>query len=261
MADGGKGGFIRSLNSLALLAAVIVEIIPVFLSFDPYTPLFFLVLALVQFPLLGRVGLRTVLRTLGPLLALPAGLFLLNLVASAPDTGGGSAALFGVTVAKASLHRAIVLALRSLALIVLSVGYLLVTEPRSLVNALMQQLALSPRFGFSIYVAWNTIPFLRENLRQIRATHRIRLRGRPRTLAEGLMTAVTLLAGAVRHGERASLSMAARGIESEHARARTFLSESRWRARDTLFLAAAAALSAGAAGCLAWRGLFVFGLG
>jgi len=261
MGDRVRRGMIRSINPLALFGAVILEIVPVFLSFDPYTPLVFLVVAVIQFLLLGRVRLQAAAKGLGPLLALPAGLFVLNLFASARVPGEGSVALLGMTVASAALHRAVVLSLRSLALIMLSVGYLLVTEPQALVNALMQQLRLSPRFGFSIYVAWNTIPLLRENLKRITATHQVRLRGRPRSLLEVLMTAVTLLAGAIRHGERASLSMAARGIESERFRARTFLTESRWRGRDTLFLAAAAAFTVGATILLIRGGLFVFGLG
>ncbi len=261
MGDAVRRGILRTINPLSLLAAVFLEIVPVFLSFDPYTPLLFLIVAVIQFLVLGRVRLQTAAQSLGPLLALPVGLFVLNLFASARVPGEESVALLGMTVASTALHRAVVLSLRSLALITLSVGYLLVTEPQALVNALMQQLRLSPRFGFSIYVAWNTIPLLRENLKRIAATHQVRLRGRPRTLSEALMTAVTLLAGAIRHGERASLSMAARGIEAEHPPERTFLTESRWRARDTLFLAAAAAGTGAATIFLVSRGLFVFGLG
>jgi len=261
MGDRAPRGLLRSINPLSLFAAVILEIVPVFLSFDPYTPLVFLIVAMIQFLLLGRVPLPAAAKSLGPLLALPAGLFLLNLFASARVPGDATVSLLGVGVAQAALHRGVVLALRSLALILLSVGYLLVTQPQALVNALMQQLRLSPRFGFSIYIAWNTIPLLRENLKRIGTTHQVRLRGRPSAPSEVLMTAVALLAGAIRHGERASLSMAARGIESERSRERTFLTESLWRRRDTLFLLTAAAVSAGATILLVRRGLFVFGLG
>lgn len=247
------------LNPVANLLITFTALIPVVLSFDAYTPLSFVAFGMVQILLVSRVPMRSLLRVLGPLLVIPAGLFLMNLFFSAPVAHDRIYEFLTLPVRANSLHRALVLSLRSLALIVLSAGYFVATRPQVLVNALMQQLRLSPRVGYALYVAWNTIPLFRENFRQIESAHKIRLRGRRRTLGDLLPTVVTLLAGAIRHAERASLSMAARGIESD--RPRSYLYESRFRIRD----AAAVAISIAVTGIIWYlliaRGLFVFGLG
>jgi energy-coupling factor transport system permease protein len=194
-----------------------------------------------------------------PLAVLPLGLFLLNLFFTnpAPDDTFRDVLIF--TVRERALARAAALGLRSLALIGLSVGYLLTTDPQDLVNALMQQVHLSPRIGYSLYVAWNTIPFLREDLRRIEAAHRIRLRGRRRRIGEALPVAITLLTGAIRHAERASLSMLARGLESEGKR--TYLVTMPWRAVDTIYVVVFSVASAGVFVLLIHLDLFILGLG
>ncbi len=258
-APGGGTGFLARTNPLAHLAATFVLIVPVLLSFDPFTPLVFLGYSLVVILGLGRVGLWRFLRTMAPLLLLPLGLLVLNLFFS---ENPGQTPLFEILfleVTPHSAYRAGVLAGRSLALIVLSVGYLLVTDPLDLVNSLMQQAKLSPRIGFSIYVAWNAIPSLRQNLDRIQKVHRVRLRSKRRSLREALATPVSLLAGAIRHAQRAALSMHARGLDAvEH---RTFLKTSVWRRRDTVYLVVMVAIAAATMYALVGGGLFVFGLG
>jgi energy-coupling factor transport system permease protein len=250
---------IEKISPVARLVVVFVEIVPVILSFDPITPLPFLALALVHMILLGRAPLRRIWQVLVPLAVLPLGLFLLNLFFTSPAPGDTFREVWFLTVRERGLQRAAALGLRSLALIALSVGYLLTTDPLDLVNALMQQVRLSPRIGYSLYVAWNTIPFLREDLRRIEAAHRIRLRGRPRRLGEALPAAVTLLTGAIRHAERASLSMLARGLENEGER--TYLVTMKWRPVDTLYVVIFSVVTGAIFSALIKLDLFVFGLG
>jgi energy-coupling factor transport system permease protein len=248
-----------AISPVAQLAVVCLELVPVLLSYDPWTPLPFVALAFVHTVALGRVPVGRFLAVVLPLASLPLGLFVMNLLFTAPEPGDRMVSVLFIAVRERALERASILALRSLALIMLSVGYMLTTDPLDLVNALMQQAKLSPRVGFSLYVAWNTIPLLREDLRRIDNAHRIRLRGRRRNPGEALAVAITLLAGAIRHAERAALSMSARGLEQ--AAGRTFLNESRWRPKDTAFVAFFALLSAGVLVLLVRSGLFVFGLG
>lgn len=252
-------GLLSRFSPVAHLAAVLLWIVPVFLSFDPVTPLLYIALSVAVVFLLGRVRLPRFALLVLPLLLLPLGLFLLNLLFT--DTAGhpGTSTVLGIAVSSYALHRALIVTIRSTALIVISVGYLLVAEPLELVNSLMQQLRLSPRVGFSIYVAWNTIPRMRADLARIRSIHRVRLHGRERRFADIVPTAVALLSGAIRHAQRASISMAVRGLESETGR--TYLHESRWRTRDSLYLSANALLTSALFALSVAQGWFVFGLG
>lgn len=246
-------------SPVAHLAVVFVYIIPVFLAFDPYTPCAFVVLMLIN--LFGVWHLRPVrlLRLLALMLILPAGLFILNLAFTNTAGHPGTVGLFGTGVNAYSLNRAEVLSLRAFALITISIGYLLVTDPRDLVNALMQQVHLSPRVGFSIYVAWNAIPLLRGDMKRIQEMHRVRLRGRRMIVSDIVPTGISLLAGAIRHAQRAAISMAVRGVESEMPR--SYLKESRWRIADNIFVAGSVAAAAAVWAGLAITGLFVPGLG
>jgi len=100
---------------------------------------------------------------------------------------------------------------------------------------------------------------MRADLARIRSIHRVRLHGRERRFADIVPTAVALLSGAIRHAQRASISMAVRGLESETPR--TFLRESRWRTRDALYFAANVLLTAALFTLSIAEGWFVFGLG
>jgi len=253
-------GTLAYLSPFGHLLVVFTYLMPVLLSFDPVTPVVFLILNLLTLFGLGHVRLRRFLRIMGPLLIFPIGLFVLNLLFT--DTSGHGDQFIRVawlTLNEYALHRALVIALRALSLISISIGYLLVTGPLELVSAMMQQVGLPPRLGFSIFVGWNAIPRFKENLSRIRTVHRIRLRGQSRTFRDLVPTAVTLLADAIRHAQRAAVSMAVRGIEeAEH---RTYLRALPWRVRDWIYLAGNLAVVAGLFAWLIGSGLFVFGLG
>jgi energy-coupling factor transport system permease protein len=253
-------GYLSRISPLAQLLVVIVLLIPVLLSFDPYTPLPYILFGMFQILVLGRVRPAHMARVVLPLAVLPVGLFILNLLFSEVTE---EAIVYGeflfLRITRTSLHRAVVVGLRSLALIVISIGYLLVTDPLALVNALMQQVRLSPRIGFSLYVAWNTVPFLKNDLRRIQQIHRIRLRRSRRSFKNALPVAVTLLSGAIRHAERASVSMWIRGLDK--AENRTFIHLSRWHICDTVYVAVATVVVTLVFALLLRLQLFVFGLG
>ena len=215
--------------------------------------------ALLQLLALGKTPFKRFLKVLAPLSILPLGLFVLNLLFSQSIESEKIFRFLFLSIRENALLRAVVLALRSLSLIVISISYLLAADPMELVNALMQQLSLPPRIGFSIYVAWNTVPFLRQELRRIDYTHKIRMKGKKRSIKQALPTAVALLVGAIRHAERASLSMTARGLEK--SRERTFYTVNRWKIRDTAYLIASVCAIASITIVLINTDLFVFGLG
>ena len=246
-------------SPVARLAVVVLELVPVFLSFDPFSPLPFAALALIHTVFLARVRFSRLARVVLPLAILPISLFVLNLLFTSPEPDDTFRQIWFLLIRERALHRALTLSVRSMAMILLSVGYLLSTDPLELVNALMQQLGLSSRVGYSLYVAWNTMPHLRQDLRRIQAAHRVRLRGRPRRVKDTLPVAVTLLTGAIRHAERAATSMQIRGLE--HVGRRTFVDPLPWRGRDTLYVVGFTLLTAGILLILIRQGLFVFGLG
>ncbi len=210
-------------NPLAILLVTVFLLIPVLLSLDPLTPAVFFLLGLINLGVAGRrIRYRRFLRDTALLSTVGIGLFFLNLLFPAPGVDG--------------LRRGSAVFLRSAALISLSVGYITLVDPYELTRALMQHLRLPPRIGFALFAGWNVIPLLQRDLRIIKKAQAIRLTGKTGGSGAFLRAAVVLLAGAVRHGERVSLSMAARGIEGGGKR--SFMRTTVWTWRDTLYCVA-----------------------
>jgi energy-coupling factor transport system permease protein len=209
-------------NPLAVLAVTFGLLAPVLFSIDLYTPLVFMGLAMLHLIPLGRVRIRRIAALLLPLSSVPLGLFLLNV-------------LFHRDGFEAGWRLGLALGLRSEALILVSLSLVLLVRPIDLVNALMQQLGLPARLGFPLYAGWNSLPLLRRDLALIERAQDIRLAAGRAGAGRRMRVAISLLAGALRHAERVSLSMTARGLESPVRR--SFYRESRWTSADSVYLA------------------------
>ena len=193
------------------------------------------------------------------LVSLPVGLFFLNLLFYPDNSGKAIFNLLGHTITYFVLTRAFIVFLRSIALIYVSIAYLIATEPSDLVSSLMQQLHLSPRIGFAIYAAWNTVPHLKKNFSRIKHTHEIRRGGERSSFSDLLQIMSALIIGSIRHAERISISMSVRGIEN--ARERSFIRENKWSPYDTVYVTAYMVLAISVLVLLTVKKLFVFGLG
>lgn len=232
-------------NPLAVLFVTVCLLVPVLLSSGYAAPVAYLALGLANLVFLGGVDFPRYARTLAALSGVSLGLFALNVLVPAEGTDG--------------LARGIAVFLRSLSLISLSVGFIFSVDPYDLVRALMVRLRLEPKVGFALFAGWNTIPLLRRDLGIIEKAQALRIGSRRRTLRERTHTATALLAGAVRHGERVALSMAARGADRDTQR--TFLKDSPWTRGDTLYCVAGFLASGMTVSAIAARGLFTFYLG
>lgn len=138
------------------------------------------------------------------------------------------------------LIRGLLIGLRIFAVVFLSAVFVFTTDPTDFVNAMMQNLHLSPRVGFSILVALRSIPLFELDLERIRAAHRVR-QFKPagglmsRLKFSALSVALPLFVLAIIRAERAAIAMASRGLR--RGIQRTYLR--RWRVRliDWIFFA------------------------
>lgn len=142
-------------------------------------------------------------------------------------------------------ERAWVLAARTFSLMAITSSYSMSVTAKSLLGAFMQQNWLSPRLAYALFAALNLLPRLRSEQNIIAAVHRTRRRGRrgpflPRT--------ITLLASAVRMGERAAVALKAKGLE--HPVRRTYYRPYPWSFKDTGGLALGLLIMVGSLGVL-----------
>ncbi|NQX14134.1 energy-coupling factor transporter transmembrane protein EcfT [Microbacteriaceae bacterium VKM Ac-2855] len=216
---------------------------------QPTLPLIFTVLALLLLALGGGLTARLALFVF---VGLPAAAALMTLgfaVWVDPARVADTAVLVGI--GPWSLHAGALVvggttALRVLSILTLSlIGGMTSTGP-DVVRAMVQQLRVPYRIGYTALAAFRFVPRFGSELETIRKAHRVRgMSGGPGPIAavrRNVGYAVPLLASAIRHAERVALSMDARAFGAHPTRTERY--EVPFRARDTTFLLAFWALTA-----------------
>lgn len=242
------GRFLHLLNPLAKVAAVVPAWVALLFTRDILTPLIFIVIAV----LLILVGAR--LRpsiVLGLLLLLPA-LVLVMALSFGFWTDASRVAdqriLFSVgafhyTVGAFAVGLATSLRLGALVTLAL-VGGLTTTGP-DLARSLVAQLRIPYRIGYTAIAAYRFLPRFGSELALIRQAQRVRGVaggwGPVAALRRAFAAVVPLLASSIRHAERMALAMESRAFGAHPTR--TERSPSRWRVRDTVFVAVGVAVT------------------
>lgn len=248
--------FLTSLNPLAKIAAPLPVMLAVVFTRDLLVPTALLVASLVLILVGARLRARTILfLVLGTplvvgLLALSFGAWVdpARIVEGAP---GASVVLVEIgdwRYTGAAFLVGLATALRIVAVVMLSLITGVSTTGVELVRALVQNLRVPYRVGYTALAALRFVPRFGHELEVIRAAHRVRGidhgRGPAAWFRRTIGLAIPLLASAIRHAERVALAMDARAFGAHPTRTERTLS--RWRVRDTafivLFWAAAAAL-------------------
>lgn len=240
-----RGGYLRALNPVAKLGAPLPVMVALVFTRGTTVPLVFTALAIV----LLLVGARLPARVSAALLvATPIGIavlaFTLGLWVDPARVDASAAAsvtlleLGGWRYSLGAYLIGLATALRFAALLMLSLIVGLTTTGSELVRAIVQNLRVPYRVGYTALAALRFVPRFRHELETIRAAHRVRGTDRGRgpvaALRRSLSYAIPLLASAIRHAERVALAMDARAFGAHPAR--TERTPSPWRARDTAFV-------------------------
>lgn len=242
-----RRGFLYGLNALAKLAATVPVMVALVFTRGIPVPLAFVVLGLALLVTGARLGGRwlSILFIGVPLAAAVLGVSFGVWIDPATVAGdpGDDVVLFSLGDWSFTLAMYLVglaTALRITALIVLSLASGLTTTGPELVRALVQNLRVPYRIGYTALAALRFVPRFGHELEVIRAAHRVRGtdpgRGPVAAVRRTVATAVPLLAGAIRHAERVALAMDARAFGAHPTR--TERTVSRWRVRDTVFVCA-----------------------
>jgi energy-coupling factor transport system permease protein len=186
----------------------------------------------------GRVPAGDLLRAVTPIWLAALGLATFNTLFAAGNADPASvtiAQLGPIRIAGPALAGGVGLGLRLIAIGAVGAAFVLTTDSTRLVDALVQQAGVSPRFAYGALASYQAIPRFGEDLTTLRQAGRLRgLRGgwHPRLL-------VSLLVLAIRHGDRVALAMDARAFGSGP---RSRYREVRWGALDGVVGIAAAAI-------------------
>jgi energy-coupling factor transport system permease protein len=210
---------LRSYNPVVKVLAPVPAMIVTALSRDLWTPAVLGVIALVMLLIGGGLRGRTRLAViLGPPL-LVALLTVSFGVWTDPDLVDHTTALLTIgpfTLWSGALEIGLATGLRVVAVMLLALIAGLTTDGTDLVRSMIAHLRMPYRIGYAGFAAMRFVPRFRRDLEIIRLAHRVRGvdggRGPVATLRRYNGYAVPLLAGALRHGDRVSLAMEARGF-------------------------------------------------
>ncbi|SDT74895.1 energy-coupling factor transporter transmembrane component T [Actinoplanes derwentensis] len=204
---------LRSYNPVVKVLAPVPAMIVAGLSRDLWTPAALAVSALVLLLAFGGLRGRVLLWTLAgpPLLVVVLTLsFGVWTDPSKADDWRGA------------LEIGLATGLRVVAVLMLALIAGLTTEGTDLVRSMITHLRMPYRIGYAGFAAMRFVPRFRRDLEIIRLAHRVRGvhggRGPVATTRRYSGYVVPLLAGAMRHGDRVSLAMEARGFGAYPAR-------------------------------------------
>lgn len=148
-------------------------------------------------------------------------------------------ALFSSTALSAGLT----LFFRAIAGGLVSMLFVLTTDPGAFIRALMAQWRLPPSIGYALFSAMQLVPDLVAEARQIRLARAMksgRRVGRFPGPVETFSLVIPLLAYAIRRAGRSAVAMEARGLGASRARTVTSVPDLHWR--DAVFALAAMSL-------------------
>ncbi|WP_165962779.1 energy-coupling factor transporter transmembrane component T family protein [Occultella glacieicola] len=210
------------------LALVLVTSAVVTGVFDPWTPTALYLIALPAVAVAGRIPPRTLARAHVPFALFGLSLFTVNALTRQGEVVG-TLGPFDVTAPGLAIGAS--LAVRTLLIGTLSLGFVLTTDGARLMTSLHQHVRLSGAFAYAVLAGYRLLeqlPQQWQTIRQAQAMRRTRAPGRgvqrrgsraphrpvalPRSPRALTRAAFTLLVTTLRRGERMSIALETRGL-------------------------------------------------
>ncbi|OUQ48282.1 energy-coupling factor transporter transmembrane component T family protein [Lachnoclostridium sp. An118] len=210
-------------NPMIKLAVIAVMTILVCLSYFPVFPVVTFLMSFFTIWLAGNIPLANLMRRLLIFLVISFFFMLSMLILRGLNDEAGIVLHLGILRwTQRDLVHAITLGFRILALVTMSMGFVLTTRPRDLVLSLILQCRVSVVHG---YAAMATYRFLPELQQQVDAVHLAQeIRGIPwnkgilSRFTSPFRVALPLFCVAARRGERIACAMESRGLGRENER-------------------------------------------
>ncbi|MEL7608415.1 MAG: energy-coupling factor transporter transmembrane component T [Bacillota bacterium] len=256
-----RDSYLNRLNPLTKLGAILMITIFVSIFISPLLPLATLIAAAALTCVCGKISLLELLRKMTPFLAVSLSFMFFMLLLKGIDNAQPDVRFLVFGWLAQDFYNILSLGLRILSISLMTLAFVITTDPNDLVLSLILQLKLSYVHGYAALAAYRFIPTLRAEIESIRLAQQIRGiewedRLSSRIFAPFRML-LPLLCSAARKGERVALAMDSRGLG--HNRSRTFFKKTAFGRRDIAFLAFVAVFYLALGALLLRFGLMTFG--
>ena len=210
------------LNPVVKLFAVVLITVLVSITVSPALPLSLILIVMLGTLLLGGVSVKTLLKGMLPFLVASGSFVVFLLLMKGLAHEGGEVTLLLFSYRKAALVNILALGLRILIISLVTLSFVLTTNPNDLVLSLILQLHVPVVHGYAALAAYRFLPTLQDEARGIRLAQEIRgvewERGIKNRLAGPFRLMLPMFTLAARKGERVALAMDSRGLGAKTTR-------------------------------------------
>ena len=237
-----KDSFLHRLNPTVKLIVIAVYTVVVCLSYFPVLPVLTFFLFFIGTWIFGKIPLPNLLRRMLVFIVVSLVFVTSMLVLRGFADGPDIAYRFWVFKwTSFDVIQSVSLGFRILALVTMSMSFVLTTRPRDLVLSLIQQWHVSVIHGYAAMAAYRFLPELQAHVNAIHLAQEIRgipwNRGFLSRLSSPFRVMLPLFCVAARRGERVACAMESRGLGRSGKR--TFYKETTVTGTDKIFLIAA----------------------
>jgi len=215
--------FLHRRNPMIKLAVIIFMTVLVCVSYFPVFPILTFLLAFFATWILGKIPFDNLLRRLGTFLFVSFVFMVSMLVMRGFDEQEGIVLRWGILRwTEKDLVHSITLGFRILALVTLSMGFVLTTRPRDLILSLILQCKVPVIHGYATMATYRFLPELQGQVDIIHLAQEIRgipwNKGIVSRFTSPFRVALPLFCVAARRGERVACAMESRGLGRENER-------------------------------------------
>jgi energy-coupling factor transport system permease protein len=235
-----RDSILHKLNPTIKLILIIMLMLVVTFIYEPYTPLLFCIVALIQIMVLGKIAFKPIIKMMLPLLLVLVAITLTSIISYNTASEINPKIIINWWIFKISLNSikfGLTIGIRTLCFLLYSLLFVLTTEPTDFIISLIIQLKLSPRVGFGTLAGYRFVPLLSAEYQNIYDAHRIRgLKERNNFIAKfGRFKryAVPLIVIASRKAQRVAIAMDSKCFYAYHKR--TYLRDLRIKKIDIVY--------------------------
>ena len=232
--------FLHKRNPMIKLAVIIVMTVLVCVSYFPVFPILTFLLAFITIWLAGKIPIDNLLRRLLLFIVVSALFMISMLVMRGLNEEADIIVRLGfLRWTEKDLVHSITLGFRILALVTMSMGFVLTTRPRDLVLSLIMQCKIPVLHGYATMATYRFLPELQSQVDSIHLAQEIRgipwNKGILSRFTSPFRVALPLFCVAARRGERIACAMESRGLGRDNER--TFYKKVSIDRNDWIFLA------------------------
>lgn len=258
-----QDSFLHRLNPMVKLFVILAITILISVSFYPVLPITTFVLSFLVICIGGKFSFWQILNRIRFFLAVAASFIFFMFLLKGLDNPGASYHIFIFQWNPEDIVYILSLGTRILAIVTMSMGFVLTTSPNDLVLSLILQMKLPYVHGYAALAAYRFLPTLQDEIKNIKLAQEIRgiewESGIWNRVRAPFRIMLPLLCNAARRGEWVAIAMESRGLGA--SKKRTFYKRTKIKKEDIIFCVTAVAFYGILTAALAATGMFHYNIG